>query len=441
MLQKLKTHINKNLAFLNKSKLLLAISGGLDSVVLAHLCKALDLDFSLAHCNFNLRGKESNADENFVLNLAEDMNVEVFIESFETEKFTEKYKVSTQMAARELRYEWFEELSVQFGFDYILTAHHADDNLETFLINLSRGTGIEGLTGIPETNNAIIRPLLNFSRSEIEDYAKANHIQWREDSSNASTKYLRNKLRHEVIPKLKEITPQLLQNFKKTQNHLQDTMHIVEDAVLRIQRKVVSIEDDIIKINIKKLQKLSHTKAYLYELLKEFNFTEWDDVYDLLSAQSGKQLFSGTHRLLKDRDFLLLSEINNDVILNESEESIHIVESIKKFQIPLGILFLEPTKQLNSFNESTIYVDKDLLKFPLTVRQWKKGDYFYPFGMQEKKKLSKFFKDEKLSLIEKEQILLLCSEDDIVWIINRRADNRFKVDEKTNQILKISLQK
>jgi len=445
LIQKLKKHINKNLPFLTESKLLIAISGGLDSVVLSHLCKTLDLNFALAHCNFNLRGDESDSDENFVLNLAEEFNVEIFIKSFDTNSFAKKYKISTQMAARELRYDWFEELSDQLNFDYILTAHHADDNLETFLINLSRGTGLDGLIGIPEENINIVRPLLTFSREDIESYAKANHIKWREDSSNASTKYLRNTIRHEVIPKLKEINPQLLQNFENTQSYLNDSKHIIEDAVAQIQRKVVSIEDSLIKINIKKLLKLSHTKAYLYELLKDFNFNEWNDVYDLLDAQSGKQIFSKTHRLIKDRDYLLLEEINNDAILNESEESINIVESDKQFQTHLGILFFDNIDKKSAnidgiqHLQSCIYVDKDLLKFPLSVRQWQKGDYFYPFGMQGKKKLSKFFKDEKFSLIEKENILLLCSGDDIVWIINNRADNRFKVDKNTNEVLKISI--
>lgn len=447
MLEQFKSHIDKNLTFLNESKLLIAISGGLDSVVLAHLCKVLDINFALAHCNFNLRGDESDDDENFVLNLAEEFNVEIFIQSFDTNIFAKKHKISTQMAARELRYDWFKELSDQLNFDYILTAHHADDNLETFLINLSRGTGLDGLIGIPEENINIVRPLLTFFRKDIKSYAKVNHIKWREDSSNKSSKYLRNSLRHEVIPKLKEINPQLLHNFNNTQSYLNDSKHIIEDAVTRIQRKVISIDDGLIKINIKKLLKFSHTKAYLYELLKDFNFTEWCDVNDLLTAQSGKQIFSNTHRLIKDRDYLLLEELNNDDILSKSEESTYIVETNKQFKTHLGIIFFDNIdKEATDIAgikhlQSCIYVDKDLLKFPLSVRHWQKGDYFYPFGMQGKKKLSKFFKDEKFSLIEKDNILLLCSGDDIVWIINNRADNRFKVDKNTNQILKISLQK
>jgi tRNA(Ile)-lysidine synthase len=439
VLEKFQKHINKNLNFLKESKLLIAISGGLDSVVLTHLCHKLKLDFALAHCNFNLRGKESDADESFVLQLAKDLNKECFIECFDTLAYAQENKLSIQMAARELRYNWFNELAEQLQFDYILTAHHADDNLETFLINLSRGTGIEGLTGIPEINENVVRPLLPFSREDIEQYARAENLHWREDSSNASTKYLRNKLRLEVIPKFKEVNPQLLQNFNKTIAHLQDSKVIIDDRIDAISNQVIEdINDDNMNFNIAEIVKLSNPKAYLYELLKDYNFTQWNDIYDLLEAQSGKYVVSATHRLIKDRGCLLLSQLDKNVH-SSAVESYLIEESTKQFKTPLGTLFLETTKQLNKLNASTIYVDKEVLKFPLTVRQWQEGDYFYPFGMKEKKKLSKFFKDEKLSLIEKENLLLLCSGDDIVWVINRRPDDRFKVTESTKKILKIIL--
>lgn len=436
MLQSFKNHINQNLSFLKESKLLIAISGGLDSVVLTHVCHELKWNMALAHCNFNLRGDESEADENFVLQLADDLSLEVFIESFETETYAKANKLSIQMAARELRYSFFQELAAQLKFDYILTAHHADDNLETFLINLSRGTGLEGLSGIPEINNDIVRPLLLFSRDDIEAYAKTNNLKWREDSSNLSTKYLRNKLRHEVIPKLKETNLEFLKNFNATQQHLNDSKELIKDRIEDVSKRIVkTISKTEIHFNIVELQKLNNPKAYLYELLKDYKFTEWQDVYDLMDVQSGKQLFSQTHRLLKDREHLVLIEIVSD----ENNETIHISEYNEKIETSLGMLYIETATQINNSSTSTIYVDKDLLKFPLQVRQWRKGDYFYPFGMQGKKKLSKFFKDEKLSIFEKEQIWLLCSQNNIVWIINKRLDDRFKITERTDQILKISL--
>ncbi len=439
MLLDFKNHINQNLPFLKNSKLLIAISGGIDSVVLAQLCNQAKLNMSLAHCNFNLRGNESNLDEIFVVELAEQLNLEVFTQHFDTETYAKDNKISIQMAARELRYEWFQELAKLLEYDYILTAHHADDNLETFLINLTRGTGLDGLTGIPEINTNIVRPLLPFSRQEIESYAHDNTINWREDSSNSSSKYLRNALRLEVIPKLKELNSNLLDNFKKTLSNLNDTADIVDESVNAVTKRAIHDIDDVsISFKISEFKKVNNPKAYLFEIFKEYGFTEWNDIVSLLDAQSGKQVLSETHTLLKDREYLILS--TKDVIQSESEESISISKEDKQVETALGLLTFEETKQINDLSKTTIYVDKDLLKFPLTVRHWQKGDYFYPLGMKGKKKVSKFFKDEKLSLIAKSKSLLLCSNDAIVWIINHRADNRFKITDLTKTIIKITLQ-
>ncbi len=435
MLNQFKEHIANQLPFLLKGKILLAVSGGLDSVVLTKLCHDLDLNASLAHCNFNLRGAESDADEDFVMNLAEDLDLEVFVESFDTENYAKENKLSIQMAARELRYDWFTELAEQLQFDYVLTAHHADDNLETFLINALRGTGLDGLLGIPEVNGLFVRPMLPFSRESILDYATKNNLKWREDSSNASTKYLRNKLRHDVVPTLKELNPQLLQSLSKTQNYLQDSKIIIEDAMARIQKKVVSVDDDKILIDIKKVHKLSEPKVYLYELLKDFGFTEWNDVVNMLDGQSGKYVQSNTHRLIKDRKHIIITELLDD----DGFESVQINEADELVELPTGTLSFEFVDGIHTDSRSSVFVDKDLLKYPLTVRKWEKGDYFYPFGMTGKKKLSKFFKDEKWSVPEKEEVLLLVSNDDkLIWILNSRMDNRFKVTDNTNQTLKIS---
>jgi len=343
------------------------------------------------------------------------------------------------MAARELRYNWFKELAEQLDFDYILTAHHADDNLETFLINLSRCTGLDGLTGIPKINENIVRPFLSFTRNDIVKYAKSENLKWLEDASNSSTKYLRNKLRLEVIPKLKEINPKLLQSFNKTIEHLQDSKAIIDDRIDSISDTIITkVNENGIHFDISQIEALNTPKAYLYELLKDYGFTEWNDVNNLLKAQSGKQVLSATHRLIKDRDCLLLSEINN-VILNENEESLSIRETDKQPQTPFGILIFDEADALFGKRANVIFVDKNKLQFPLTVRKYQEGDYFYPFGMQGKKKLSKYFKDEKLSLLDKENVWVLCSKDEIVWVINKRADDRFKVTGDTQQILKIEL--
>ncbi len=435
MLNAFQNHINSKLSFLKNGQLLIAISGGLDSVVLLHLCHKLGLNLALAHCNFNLRGNESDADEDFVLELADDLDLEVFIESFDTEIYAEKNKLSIQMAARKLRYDWFETLAKQLGFDAVLTAHHADDNLETFLINFTRGTGLEGLTGIPIINGKFVRPLLPFSRENIETYAKENHLKWRDDSSNASTKYMRNKLRHNVIPILKEINPSLLHSFENTITNLNDTASIVDESVKAVSKRAVEKTDsNQIKLKISEFNKLKNPKAYLFELLKDYGFTEWHDVVNLLEAQSGKQLFSEKWRLIKDRNYLFLSEI-----VSNERFFIEISETEKHVETPLGNLLFEEVAIISKTEENSIFVDKNELKFPLTIRTWEAGDIFYPLGMTGKKKLSKYFKDEKYPLLDKENALLLCSENKIVWVVGKRADDRFKVTRNTKNILKVEL--
>ncbi len=431
MLSRFKKNIDENFSFLNGKKLLIACSGGLDSVVLTHLLKNLDFEIALAHCNFSLRGKESDGDEQFVLDLTQQLEIPVFAETFNTKKFAEEHKISTQMAARDLRYAWFSEILRDFEYDYLLTAHHLDDDLETFFINLTRGTGINGLTGIPKKNYHIIRPLLNFSREEILKYAEENNFKWREDSSNKKTDYLRNQLRLEVLPQFKSTSKSVLKNFQKTQRNLQASQDLIEDYMALVYKTVLTEGIDSYKINIEKLKELPHPEALLYELLNGFGFTEWDDVTNLLNAQTGKQVFSKSHRLLKNRDELLLAEIKPEIISEEFPVS------EKGIREPI-ILKFQPSKYIGETEKNLIYVDASKLNFPLKLRRWKEGDSFYPFGMQGKKKLSKFFKDEKIPLTEKEKIWLLEGDGKIIWIVGHRMDDRFKVTETTKEILKIT---
>lgn len=436
MLQKFQNHLFNSFQFLNGKKILLATSGGKDSMVMVHLFQQLDYEIGIAHCNFQLREMESFEDQNFIQEYAAANDIPVFITQFDTKAFAEDYKVSTQVAARELRYNWFYELLETEKFDYILTAHHADDNLETFLINLSRGTGLEGLTGIPEQNDRVIRPLLAFSQEEMEEYAKLNNIQWREDSSNASDKYLRNKIRHHLVPMLKDLNPNFLSSFHKTQTYLQEAQVMVEDASIMIYQQVAKQEGDTIYFDLKKLKKLPNYKSYLHQWLKEFGFSAWDDIYDLVESQSGKYVFSPEYRLLKDRDSLILSPIN---FVNEKEEYA-IDENQKEVNIPLNLTFCK-VADISLTTNSAIFVDADKLQYPLILRHWNEGDSFQPFGMNGKsKKVSKLFKDEKLSLLEKENSWLLCSNEDIVWIIGLRQDERFKIENTTKNILKIQLE-
>ncbi|WP_026708065.1 tRNA lysidine(34) synthetase TilS [Flavobacterium frigidarium] len=436
MLATLKKHIETNLPFLLNKKLLLATSGGLDSMVMAHLFKDLQFNIAIAHCNFQLRGVDSFKDQKFVQDFAEENEIPVNITQFDTKAFAADYKLSTQVAARDLRYNWFHELLNEEGYDYVLTAHHADDNLETFLINLSRGTGLEGLTGIPEENGSIVRPLLHFKRAEILEYAKENSITWREDASNASDKYLRNKIRHHLVPLLQEINPNFMEAFQKTQSYLQESAGLVEDASIMVYQQVAKQEEDSITFDLNQLKKLPNYNAYLYQWLSEFGFTAWNDVYDLVDAVSGKQIFASNFRLLKNRDSLILSKI-----LVEDAVGTHFIDKEQhEISIPIKITFKSVANPAFESNK-IIFVDGDKLQYPLELKRWQKGDSFQPFGMGGKsKKLSKFFKDEKLSLLEKEQCWLLWSANTLVWITGLRQDERFKITENTTNILKIELE-
>jgi tRNA(Ile)-lysidine synthase len=431
----LQNHIEKNIPFLKGKKLLLAVSGGLDSMVLLHLFKELQYDIAIAHCNFQLRGLESFGDQKFIQEYADTNAIPIYVTQFDTEAFAKDYKLSTQVAARELRYNWFYELLEEENFDYLLTAHHADDNLETFLINFTRGTGLEGLTGIPIQNDKIIRPLLFSSRNEIENYAKELDIQWREDSSNASDKYVRNKIRHHLIPILKELNPNFMTSFLNTESYLQQSLAMVDDAAIMVYQQVAQEVGEQIHFDLKKLLKLPNYQSYLYQWLKEFGFTAWDDIYDLVNSQSGKQVFALDYILLKDRDSLILYPINQE----ESVTEFHIAENQLEVNIPLNLTLCK-VPDISIESNKTIFVDADQLVYPLIIRKWKNGDVFIPFGMNGKsKKVSKIFKDEKLSLIEKENTWLLCSNDQIVWVIGIRADDRFKTVDTTKNIFKIEL--
>jgi tRNA(Ile)-lysidine synthase len=431
MLTKLQLHLASNFPFLRGKRLFLAVSGGVDSMVLLDLFHQLDYDIAVLHCNFSLRNTESDGDEEFVKRYCEAKSVPVHIQKFDTLKFAEENKLSIQLAARKLRYDWFYNQIAENNFDYILTAHHLDDNLETFLINLTRGTGLEGLTGIPAQNDKIIRPLIPFSREEIEKYASDTNLKWREDSSNASDKYFRNKIRHTVVPVLKELNSGLLNSFQNTLANLNQSQSLVEDAAYLVYERVVQEMENQVIIDISELLQFSNYKAYLYQWLKEYSFTAWDDIYELVTAQSGKHVFSESYFLLKDREILILAP-REDKGLEEYE----IGEAL---ETPVKFSFCNVSNISNS-DSNCIFVDEDALRFPLTIRKWKEGDYFYPIGMQGKKKLSKYYKDEKYSLIDKSNQWLLCSNNQIVWVIKKRQDDRFKITENTINKLQIKLQ-
>jgi len=435
VLNEFKRHLQLNFQNLLQQPFLLACSGGVDSVVLVNLCHSLQLEFSLAHANFKLRGKESDKDEEFVQKLAILYHKISYSTTFDTVDYMNKHKVSLQVAARELRYGWFSSILTEQHISMLVTAHQADDNLETFLINLSRGTGIKGLTSIPEKTLRISRPLLPFSREEILNYAEENKLSWREDETNKETKYLRNKIRHQIVPDLKELHPNFLNNFLKTQAYLGQTANLLENHIETLRNTIFKKEEDVIRILFSDLKTLSPLETYCYELFKPYGFSDALAITKLFESLSGKELLSTTHRLLKDRDCFLLQELkarnNSFYKITEDDSSILFPLHIKK----------EVVFNLEEISNECLYIDTASVKFPLVIRKAETGDYFYPFGMQGVKKLSKFFKDEKYSQIDKKNQWLLCSKNEIVWVIGTRADNRFKVCHSTKKIIKFTLVK
>ena len=428
-------HIKKNFPSLLDNKFIIAVSGGVDSIVLLHLCMKLKLDFVIAHCNFKLRGDESNNDEGFVNDLAKQNKIKCYLKSFNTIESSNNTNKSIQMTARDLRYEWFESLSKEINVKSVLTAHHLDDSFETFIINLSRGTGIDGLLGIPMINNLVFRPLLIFSKEEIVLYAKENKISWKEDSSNSKKDYLRNQIRLDVMPKLKNTNPDLLKNYLNSVEKLHQSKSIIKDKIDDVFRDISFKKDGKIYFEIKKIKKLSNLEAYIYELFKEYNFTQWKDIKDLLDSQSGKHILSKTHRLLKDRGYLILAENNK-----AEKTRLLISKNLKETNISIGKLVFSKVNKITNENSNTIFLDTEKLIFPLKVRSIEPGDFFYPFGMGGKKKVSKYLKDEKVSLFNKESVLVLeTAKKDIIWLIGMRFDDRFLVTKKTKNITKIQL--
>lgn len=426
-------HIEESFPELLESRCIVACSGGLDSVVLAQLCTAIGLNISLAHCNFQLRGDESSEDERFVKELANRLECNYYLNTFDTDNYAKVNKLSIQMAAREQRYNWFEELISDDEADFILTAHHADDELETFIINLSRGTGIKGLRGIPSAKGYIRRPLLDFSRDEILAYAREHKIDWREDSSNLENYYLRNKIRHNIVPLLKELNPAFLEHFKTTQKNLGDVEKVAQQHIRETKDRLFQSYDNGWKIEVSALKHLSPNRTYLHALFNDYGFSELKNLQDLLTAASGKELVSATHRLIRDRDCLIL--VPQEPL---SPEEYHFKPETGRIKGPVPML-IDIVDDISKGNKDILFVDKETLNHRLEVRKWKKGDYFYPLGMKGRKLVSKFFKDEKYNALEKEDQWLLFSGGELVWIIGKRTDERFKVGPKTTEILRFQL--
>ncbi len=427
-------YIRSEKLFGENENILLAISGGLDSMVMLDLFLCIKNNIGIAHCNFNLRRDESDEDANFVRSVAHKYEVPYFEKSFETAKFANKHKLSVQKAARELRYHWFEEIAAQENYNYYATAHHFDDQLETFFINLFRGTGVKGLRGIPPKNGNCIRPLLFATRNEIEEYASKQNVTFREDSSNYSEKYLRNRIRHQILPVLAAVKPDYKTGFKKTFQLLKGTEEFIDGEINNLSKNLFRQEEDQVRIAIGKLKKLPHIHFYLYELLKPFGFNEEviSKIPKALDKTPGKLFISKTHQLLIDREDIIISSVK--VVKPES----YLIEAGQTEMLyPVKFIFERSPNDENTIinpDPNLAHLDFDKLEFPLKLRKWEEGDYFYPFGMKGRKKVSDYFIDQKFSLFDKQKTWLLVSGNNIAWVAGHRIDNRYKIDQQTNTI-------
>lgn len=449
-------NIQQQNLFQKNDFLLLAVSGGADSVALCELCFQAGFHFEIAHCNFLLRGEESERDEKFVRQLAEKYWTKVFVKKFETKKYAKENRISIQVAARKLRYEWFEELiknnrrqpnagdrycisDMQRHPSYILTAHHANDTIETLLMNFFKGTGIKGLQGILPIQGNIIRPLLFARKEEILAFANENNLEFVDDSSNVTNKYTRNYFRNQLIPSIQTVFPNVEENLIHNIERFKEVEVLYDQAIQFHKKKLLEKKGNEIHIPVLKLLKVQPLKTIIFEIIKDFGFTshQTGEVINLLKSESGKFISSSTHKIIKSRDWLIIAPQNtlkaSNILIDQDDLKI----AFELGKLVIKFMDSKPAKIPSSNFVATI--DAKEIKFPLLLRKWKQGDYFYPLGMQKKKKLNKFFIDQKKSLSDKEKIWVIESNKRIVWIVGERIDDRFKINQSTGKILFIEL--
>jgi tRNA(Ile)-lysidine synthase len=445
MINKIQHFIEENNLCNSGTPILIACSGGVDSMVLLEVLVNLKYKIAVAHCNFNLRGAESDGDAVFVEQYCLNNKIDFYYKKFDTKKYKQEQKISTQMVARTLRYEWFEQIRKENGFHFIATAHHLDDQLETILLNFTKGTGVNGLKGMLPKNNFIIRPMLAVSKLDILQFATEKNIEYRTDSSNDSKDYLRNKIRHDVVPILSEINPSLIQNINSFSNYMIDAQILIEAQIKAIKKKCWSEKNGTILIYMNYIKTHRAKYTILYYLLKDFGFTQ-DSLLNILESKHvSTQFFSPTHRLIVDRNKLIVSYIHqekNEILLFDKIPNQIIFNDIK---IQCKIV---PIEKLNiKYINNYAYIDVAKISLPLKIRFLNEGDYFYPFGLGKsknaskigKKKVSKYFRDEKLNLLEKENTAIIFSDEKVVWLVGHRIDDRFKITAQTTKVLKLKL--
>ncbi|WP_301920993.1 tRNA lysidine(34) synthetase TilS [Ferruginibacter sp.] len=432
------TYNKKENLFQSKDKLLLAVSGGVDSVVLCALCKQAGYDFAIAHCNFKLREAASDRDAEFVQQLAATYCVSFYIKTFDTISIATDTKKSIEETARDLRYQWFETLRVENKYDHIVTAHHADDNIETVVMNFFRGTGIKGLRGILPKQNKIVRPLLFARRMELETFTAIHQLAFVTDYTNAQNEYTRNYFRNEILPMVSRQFPEAKENILKNIQRLNEVEILYRFSVDMNIKKLVEIKGNEAHMSVLKLLKTVPLTTVMYEIIKDYGFTahQTDESIALLQSETGKYIQSATHRIFKNRQWLIIAPLQS-----EAGQHILIEENNKKVIFEAGELQiekLEVTKVQLTSDILTALLDADEISFPLLLRKWKQGDYFYPLGMKKKKKLNRFLTDQKLSLTQKENTWVIEMNKKIIWVTGKRIDDRFKIYPVTKKILKFT---
>ncbi len=436
---RVQSFINNEKLLRPQAKVIVGLSGGADSVALLHILHSLGYQCVAAHCNFKLRNEESDRDESFVREFVDDFNIPAFFINFETIEYAKSHNISIEMAARDLRYAWFERIRKEQDASAIAVAHHIDDNVETLLMNLVRGTGLRGMTGIPVRNGYVIRPMLCCTREEILKYLVRFNLQFVEDSTNASSDYMRNKFRNEVIPLLEEINPSAKQVLAQTIDRFKGIQSEFQTYMSKLTTEIVEYKNGDVYIDIESLKCEPHPATVLFELTYFYGFhpDQVQDIVNHLDSISGKLFISETHRLVKDRKKLIITKIEK-VDSNE----IFVSDNLEEIFSPIHLQFLIQ-KNSTDFQFSTeskrVHIDADKLKFPLSIRTWREGDSFVPFGMKGNKKISDFYIDQKLSINDKEKTYLLFSGQDLVWVVGLRLDNRYRITEKTKKILEVSL--
>jgi len=438
MLNRFLEYAKQEKLFSSGSRILLAVSGGVDSMVMAFLFREAAIYHEIAHCNFSLRGDESDGDEKFVAGYAQRHNIKVHTRRFDTLEHAASRKISVQMAARELRYEWFNSIVRHENFDVAAVAHNLDDNVETFLINLLRGTGLSGLTGMGTHHENIIRPLLFASRAEIAEYAADRGIDYREDSTNAEVKYTRNRIRHIVIPDMEKVRPGVSEAITATISHLRSASEILENHIDGLHEKLFRPVNEGFEVDIRELMELKPAEPYIYELFRKFGIfsRQTEEVLSLLRSPTGKYIYTSTHRLLVDRGKLLISERSDEDTPYYFFSS---VDEMRMSGLFSDLHITEPSDEPLPVSPLTACLDLGLVSFPLQVRHWEPGDRFRPLGMSQMKKISDFLIDLKVPVTVKEKVLLLLSGEEIIWVMGYRIDDRYKVTGETSRILVLTL--